>query len=623
MVQLVFKEVLYKIVTPTFRSFIRWKYHLLASGIIILSFLTIKWVVINWVEENYRESVDNTALLLAKQVKNAIITNKFDLTHLNRYNRNSTRELLKRFCNSDSRIQSIYLIDPEHRIVVSTDPKQEDKAYKDKDEIARLSTLENKILNRIIDDIHNIETLDVLIPLIVNSEFKGHLRARITNDKYYHHQQQKKQISTITYLLMFFSLGLFLVIARHFRGNAEASISRESSENAPDRSPHQEDVVEKKTSSNVFTDLTKLYQKAEELGRSYHESEGKISSMLRVLNQGLLIIDLDMNILTYNEYLLDIFRVRTSSSAHRGVYEVLQKNPRLVEIYRRAKDPYITEVKKHLKLEVLKGKPIWAEVTAKPFQNGEHVLGVAFYIKNTQVLSELEQSLQRSMTYGVISQLASSIAHEIRNPLSSLALHTAIVERLVNKNVEDEEEVQKIKKSLDILNAEVERLQNLIDQFFNLAKSKKFGLTYEHINKLMDEVLNLVMQQAHEKNIHVTYDFANNLPMVKISKDQLKQVILNLILNSFDAMPEGGELNLRTYFQEGYVVISVKDNGHGIPLDLQDSIFELYFTTKESGGGIGLAISRKIVEAHRGRIYFESEPESGTTFYVELPTSQN
>ncbi len=166
-------------------------------------------------------------------------------------------------------------------------------------------------------------------------------------------------------------------------------------------------------------------------------------------------------------------------------------------------------------------------------------------------------------------------------------------------------------------------MQKLIDQFFTLAKSKTFGLTFENINDVMSEVLELVQQQSYEKNVHIMYEFANNLPMVKISKDQIKQVIINLILNGFDAMPEGGELTLSTYFQEGNVVVAVKDSGQGIPDDVQDSVFDLYFTTKDSGGGIGLAISRKIVEAHEGKIYFESEPGVGTIFYIELPTSQN
>ncbi len=239
------------------------------------------------------------------------------------------------------------------------------------------------------------------------------------------------------------------------------------------------------------------------------------------------------------------------------------------------------------------------------------------------MLNELEQTLQRSMKYGVISQLSSSIGHEIRNPLSSLAIHTEIVDSMVIKSVEDKSRLKKIKKSINILNSEVERLQKLIDQFFNLAKAQEIKLTYENINDLMRDIYDLVQQQALEKNVQINRYFSKNLPMIKVSKDQLKQVIINLILNAFDAMPEGGDLTLRTAYREGFVIISIKDTGAGIPENIRDNIFDLYFTTKDSGGGIGLAISRKIIEAHEGNFYFETKNVFGTIFYIELPTSQN
>lgn len=109
--------------------------------------------------------------------------------------------------------------------------------------------------------------------------------------------------------------------------------------------------------------------------------------------------------------------------------------------------------------------------------------------------------------------------------------------------------------------------------------------------------------------------------MLYISKDQIKQVIINLILNAYDAMTDGGDLYLCTKYIEGKVIITVKDTGKGIQEEAHDHIFDLYFSTKPSGGGIGLAISQKIIEFHEGNIYFESKPYEGTTFSIELPTS--
>ena len=143
------------------------------------------------------------------------------------------------------------------------------------------------------------------------------------------------------------------------------------------------------------------------------------------------------------------------------------------------------------------------------------------------------------------------------------------------------------------------------------------------MSESMSEIHDLVHQQALENGIRIHTHFARNLPLVKVSKDQLKQVIINLILNGFDAMSEDGEMVIRTSNKEGFVVISIKDNGCGIPEHVKENIFDLYFTTKDTGGGIGLAISRKIIEAHEGKLYFESKVGVGTIFYIELPTTQS
>ncbi len=594
-----------------------WRY----IGVLFLMFLMIFIILlfVNYkMSKDYLESTNRLAFLLTQQVERVLTSEHVDLTRLRKSRKRKLRQILQQFTRNGSKVHYLFLINPENRIVVCNEPIYENKVYTREIELRRLKTREPKIVDRSVNE--QIEELDVIWPIFIKGQFIGHLRAKIWNDDYFQFRQRKMFLLFSLAVLVFLGMLSIGWISTHFRKREATPTETSDSDSEPFSGTTGE---EKKQLPSMFSDLTRMYRNAADLDRSYHQSEDKLHSMMRVLNQGLMIMDLNMNILTYNEYLLDVFKIRSTVNATRRVYEVLQKNPRLLEIYRRAKDPLTYEVKQRLDMNLLNGRQIDVEVAARPFQNGEDLLGVTFYIKNLQVLDELEQSLQRSMTYGVISQLASSIGHEIRNPLSSLAIHTEIVENMVAKTVEDENRLMKIKKSLDILNSEIERLQKLIDQFFTLAKSKTFGLTFENINDVMGEVLELVQQQSYEKNVHIMYEFATNLPMVKISKDQMKQVVINLILNGFDAMPGGGELTLSTYFQEGNVVIAVKDTGQGIPDDVRDSVFDLYFTTKDSGGGIGLAISRKIVEAHEGKIYFESEPGVGTIFYIELPTSQN
>lgn len=591
-------------------------------GYLLVSALNTR--LLNYIEEFNRKVPREVVYLVAEEFAAAIIaeTGGFDLSRFNQYNRNTPRLALKRMIQHHPNIHLIMLIDPENRIVISTNPKLEDETFRAVAEQERLSL---KLPQLIVKDTTGAAPeLDVIWPVRVDNQFRGHIRMWMNINQL--HNLHQARIFVVWGASV--AVGALIILALWFTwrvnrlsqnpANLPATVPSDSK---PERI--QESAQNGSGGTSLFSKLSELYNKGTELDKSFQQSEKKAHSMMRVLNQGLLILDNNMQIITSNEYILDVFNIRTRSSAQRKVYEIIQKNPRLLEIYRRAKDPLTHEVKQIFDLMLLNGRKINVEVLARPFYDGDKVNGVTFYIKNLDMLNELEQTLQRSMKYGVISQLSSSIGHEIRNPLSSLAIHTEIVDSMVDKSVEDKQRLEKIKKSINILNSEVERLQKLIDQFFNLAKAQEIRLTYENINDLMEEIGDLVYQQALENNVEITRYFSKNIPMVKVSKDQLKQVIINLILNALDAMQEGGDLTLRTDFREGFVVISIKDTGTGIPENIRDNIFDLYFTTKASGGGIGLAISRKIIEAHEGNLYFETKTGVGTIFYIELPTSQN
>lgn len=605
------------------------KYLLIAAGIIacIVSYVII-YALNNRIEAYIREFNSKVptqlAYVMANEVEEWIVpkTSNFDLGKFNQYNRNNPRLALKRFIQRNPDIKTIMLISPDNRIVICTDVQLEDLVYTKEDELEVLNQQMPQLVQRGANE--NINEFDVIWPVNIDGQFLGHIRMVIDINQLHDLDVARKWIVWGA----IFAVSAFIILALWFawRANVPAGAPVWVSGEAAPQSENGLQQIPQTTpgDQSVFSKLDEEYRISDDLDRSFQQSEQKAHSMMRVLNQGLLILDNNMHILSSNEYVLDVFHIRTKSNSQRKVYEILQKNPRMLEIYRRAKDPLTLEVKQNLPLNLLNGRAVNVEVLARPFMDDrEQVRGVTFYLKNIDMLHELEQTLQRSMKYGVISQLSSSIGHEIRNPLSSLAIHTEIVDNMVERSIVDEQRLGKIKKSINILNSEVERLNKLIDQFFNLARAQEIQLTFENINDLMSEVIDLVSQQALEKNVEIHRQLGSELPMVKVSKDQLKQVIINIILNAFDAMKGGGELTLRTYFRDRFVVVAIRDNGAGIPENIRDHIFDLYFTTKETGGGIGLAISKKLIEAHEGNLYFETKTGVGTVFYIELPTMHN
>ena len=177
----------------------------------------------------------------------------------------------------------------------------------------------------------------------------------------------------------------------------------------------------------------------------------------------------------------------------------------------------------------------------------------------------------------------------------------------------------KVLKSIETLQSESRRLNRIIQQFLTLARPSKLELNLIKLNKIIEDVLELVHQEAQEIGVLIASDLDPNLGIIYGDEDQLKQVIINLILNAFTATEAGGRVEIITRSDYDKVIIEVKDTGRGIPDEIRNKIFDLYFTTKRDGGGVGLSVCQNIIKAHDGRIEFESVQGEGTSFTIILP----
>ena len=594
-----------------------YKKALIIGGATILLEIIIVYFLYTSINAFYSDLTSKLAFLLVEQVKNGIAADKLDFSKITPYNRYPTRRIINRFSGKNSKILHVTLIDTSNRILVSDDPSIEGKKFPAAMELNSLQTDRATILSRAWEG--NQEIVDVITPLVQDSIKQGYLQTVISVK---HLESFYRNRRMIIFIASIFSFGIIILTvfltSRIYKRNLQ---SIESAIEKLHQSDYQYRVKYQKSDefAPVFSRLNELFEKTLDLNASFRQSEERIQAMMRVIHEGLLMLDMNMRIVSYNEYLLDILQIRNHSHPENQIYKIIQANPRLLEIYRRARDPLTHAVRKDLSLNLPNKSTIHIQINALSISEGENINSVIFYIKNLAVLKELEQNLHRSMKYTVISQLASSIGHEIRNPLSSLAIHTEILDNLVSQIPSGEEKQIKIKKSITILNSEIERLTKLIDQFFNLAKPQEIQLALEDINSVLKEVIELIQQQSYEKAVQIRTYFAKNLPLVNVSRDQIKQVIINIILNAFDAMPNGGKLYLATRAYDNKVGIAIKDTGMGIPQEIKGKIFELYFSTKDNGGGIGLAVSKKTVEAHEGKIYFATKAGEGTRFVIELP----
>jgi signal transduction histidine kinase len=227
-------------------------------------------------------------------------------------------------------------------------------------------------------------------------------------------------------------------------------------------------------------------------------------------------------------------------------------------------------------------------------------------------------TVQRLMDqYTEIARLAGGLAHEIKNPLSTIRLNMELL-------AEDLEEAEspagrRALKRVEIVRRECNRLQSLLDDFLNFAKVRRLQLEPSDLNHQIDDVLEFFAPEAQDAGVEIVRYLDPELPRVMLDREAFRQALLNLIINAKQAMPDGGQLVIRTAAQGETVALYLIDTGCGMDQQTMERMFEAFFSTKPSGSGLGLPTTEKIIGAHGGRISVQSEVGHGTQFTIELP----
>ncbi|MCY4486321.1 MAG: ATP-binding protein [Deltaproteobacteria bacterium] len=264
-------------------------------------------------------------------------------------------------------------------------------------------------------------------------------------------------------------------------------------------------------------------------------------------------------------------------------------------------------------------KSLWSMVGLGCGILGLGVLGFAAILYNQrfhmQEIKALEAEVDRREHLSMMGNLAATVAHEVRNPLNAISMG---LQRLKGEfqPTQDEGEYSRF---IELMRAEVHRLNAIVEEFLTLARPLNIKPDLVKVDQLLKDLTTLTGGDAESSGVEIAVVHHGPRPVVKADPDYLKQVLLNLILNGLQAMPEGGKLTIETSIRDGKMRLSVSDTGVGIAKENQARIFEPYFTTKSEGSGLGLPIARRIVESHGGTIEVTSQTDAGTRFDIVLP----
>jgi two-component system sensor histidine kinase HydH len=328
---------------------------------------------------------------------------------------------------------------------------------------------------------------------------------------------------------------------------------------------------------------------------------------------GLLAVDEGGKIVSSNRAAEEILRRPSLEMMGRSLQEVLPRE--VVGLALDLKPGQSAVIEDEMECHLQDGIPLYLDVSVSLLQDSEDTTpGRLILFRDMTEVQTLKREIETSRRLASLGRLAAGVAHEIRNPLSSIKGFATYFKERYKANEED-------RKTAEIMIKEVDRLNRVISQLLEFARPMSLQLRHTSIQGLVQHSLKMIEGQASSKRIGIRSDLSASIEEVNIDPDKMNQVLLNLYLNSLEATNEGGTLaiSLRKEAESRRLKIVVADTGSGIDKKDLEHIFDPYFTTKQTGTGLGLAIVHKIIEAHGGEVRVESEVGRGTTVTVFLP----
>jgi PAS domain S-box-containing protein len=361
-----------------------------------------------------------------------------------------------------------------------------------------------------------------------------------------------------------------------------------------------------------------VQSKLDLLGEQFRSAQKLVEN----LQDAILVVDAEQRIILAGEPAQRLLGIARTGLVGRTLAEALPRQTELCSVLQKAM---------HLQLPIADREVIWPRnnqpglrllVSVDMLPGANDRGGALVTLRDAEGRQQVQSQLDLSERLGAIGRLTGGVAHEIKNPLNSIALR---LEVLRSKVSQDSPEAN---HEIDIIAGEVTRLDRVVKTFLDFTRPVSMTFADVDLKVLLAEVAQLVEPEAAKAQVTINQvSEPGSLFNMRGDRDLLKQAILNVVMNGIEAMPEGGSLRIKiesllSSRQGRQAVIGISDSGPGIPVDQRDKIFQLYFTTKSKGSGIGLAIAFRVAQLHGGKLEFSSNLGQGTTFIFLLPLSE-
>jgi len=375
-----------------------------------------------------------------------------------------------------------------------------------------------------------------------------------------------------------------------------------------------------------------------ELLLSSAEENERLESVLDSLAEGLLVCDEAHNLILINKAAERLLPLVFHDQGERPLWTSVS-DERIAEFLKTTLRSGDRVEDREFDVEC-KGIQRLLAVSVLPLVKDRRVTGSLVHVEDITEKRGKEARLRRAENLASLTTLAAGVAHEIKNPLGSISIHIQLIQKALKASraacSDTPEPLENAKPMADISNApfdlldkylmvvneEIDRLNRIVVDFLFAVRPMDMEIREGDINNVIRELIDFVRYELQALGIECVLKLDKDLPLLEYDERYIKQALLNLIKNAMAAMSGGGTLTIETSFQSNEARILIQDTGIGIPEENLSKIFEPYFTTKESGSGLGLTLVFKIIKEHRGEISVKSKEKEGASFLITLPIPQ-
>ena len=506
----------------------------------------------------------------------------------------------------------VNIVDTKSRILLSTFPDNDGKVLQWRPKYADLLAADP--ITKMREIYGPAKVFDIVAPLDRNSQpfLSVHVGVRTTLLQAVYEPSLKEAFE-----LMAFALGTALVVAFLLSNLALRPLEEISMQLdywnplPPGIQSEKGEAPQLDTAERVSTKIEQIGQRMRNVEEVFSALKENLDQVLGNLQDGILLFTGDGRAVLVSEAAQRFLHVESDNILGLQAREIFDSSTVLGRTLREAFDAGVTLVQEEVQTET--GRRIQASVDFIYDDHTRMGLGALVTLHDLESVEQIESELELSRRMSAIGRLTAGVGHEVKNPINAIVVHLELLKNKLSG------EHAPATRHLEVIDAEIHRLDRVVQTLVDFSRPVELQLQEQDLRKVIGDVLALADEELSMRNVRLEGRLPDHPLMVNVDADLLKQAAINVILNGGQAMPNGGALRVTLEEDRKMAVLRIADEGTGIPPEIREKIFDLYFTTKSGGSGIGLAMTYRILQLHHGSVDVQSTVGRGTEFSLRIP----